>query len=252
MDKRATLQPPKVFVVIAIVALLGIVLLRNTGVVANEDANIIATMFGALAAAYLGASAAILYQQKKDDSIKIKEEVDSINGTTFTLIRRILWLRMVKEGTIDPFRNTPFRHLDIRPFVGSAPNASLGLEKLNGLLSSGAATVILRLAQEDVAFDSIVNLIRDRNRIHFEFQEQLERAGLRQGDRITHQQLVEKGLERFVLQLVSATDQLVALIDEALSSHLALVDILKRTAMAMHPSMSILAYVELPEPNTKL
>ena len=247
--KRKKSQWPQLLIAlaIAVVGLSAIFFLRYVGVISVEEANLIATMFGGLAAAYLGASAAILFQQQKENEDRISAEVESINSTIFALIRRTLWLRSIKEDAIDPLRESRSRHLDLLPFISPPPNVSLKLEKLNELLVSGTATLLLNLAQEDTEFDSITELIRSRNEIHYEFQEKLSRIDLKMREALTYQKMVEVGLERSVVQLTSATDQLISLVDAALDSHIELAEKLRRAAKIRHPDKAFIAYVQLLE-----
>ena len=173
-----------------------------------------------LLAAFYGAKFAFQFQSEKEENKNKEKHILDGNMAIFNLMRMANTLFVYRNQFIEPFRGRPTAFLEMPPSLDLLEdNINFNAENLFFLLNSDEINFIGELAVEKSRFQSALDAINYRSRVHIiEVQPTLEKAGIVQGGDYTFQQIEEILGERLHHTIKQATDQVITHVDETISS----------------------------------
>jgi hypothetical protein len=152
---------------------------KNPHITVGDIVNPLAT----LVAAFAGSWAAFKLQQVQKEKENIKENVAAGNRALILICQLLNNLKIVQVDFIDPFRNSPARHLEIKPTLPYHEDSlTFDVRSLKFLINPKHQQVIMDLIIEESRYGEAIKTINVRSRHHLELiQPRLERAGVQEG-----------------------------------------------------------------------
>ena len=186
------------------------------GILSDSVSEVVAKAILALSATFIGA-----YFAFKLNALKDKKKEDDTNATSgnmaiFRLIRIYNGFNGYKKQFIDPFRASPFKHVEIRPSIGlDSWDVEFDYEPLSYLLASGNPNLIADLAALNDEVVSTIEMMRVRNDHHSDIvQPLMEKSGFYQGAKMSIDQLDEMLGERLSDTMKELTSDMIELVDD--------------------------------------
>lgn len=191
-----------------------------------------------LVAAFSGAFFAYYLQSRRQEKKVLEEKKFAGNKALFTLSRQLNQLIGLQNQVIKPTRNEPSRYL----LMGSMhpveiDNLLIDVESVSYLLETDHRQILLDLLIEEERFKSAIQALNERSKLHLhEVQPLLNKAEIRVEDVLKTDAEIEHILgHKLFVQLNTATDQVVELIDETIISMQALSGELNRALKKLFP-----------------
>ena len=206
----------------------------------SEPARLGVELLTALLAAYFGASAAMIHQAEKDVDDRTDLDVAAINQMIFSLIVRRGWLKVIWRE-IAPLENSGSRHLELRSAITVEPRQQIHVDDLRGLLVSSAGNIVLRLAIEDLQFNSIVRYLQARDAMHEEFQRRVGQSSAEMNGVLTRDRITELGLWDLFARLKDVTDSIYEFVPAAIVEHERLIDDVRVVAGAKYSGRTFIS-----------
>jgi hypothetical protein len=212
----------------------------------SESAKLGVELLTALLAAYFGASAAMIHQSEKDVEDRADSDVAAINQMIFSLVVRRGWLKVIWRE-IASLENSSSRHLELRSAITVQPRQEIQVSDLRGLLISSEGNIVLRLAIEDLQFNSIVKYLQARDSMHEEFQRKVGQSNTEMSGVLTRDRITELGLWDLFARLKDVTDSIYKFVPEAIAEHEKLIDDVRVVARGRYPGRTFIS-VKWSEP----
>lgn len=186
------------------------------GILSASTSELVVKTILTLSATFIGA-----YFAFKLNTLKDKKKEDAINVTSgnmaiFRLIRIYNGFNGYKKQFIDSFRDSPFKHVEIRPSIGlDSWEVKFDYESLSYLLASGSPNLIAELASLNDEVVSTIEMMRVRNSHHSgTIQPMMEKAGFYQGGKMSVDQLDEMLGERLSDTMKELTSDMIEFVDD--------------------------------------
>ncbi len=201
-----------------------------------------------LLAAFYGAKYAFEFQRKKEAEDNKKKDLVNANIAIFNLMRMANSLLVFRKQIIDPFRGKPTAFLEIPPVLHAVgEDIKINPESLYFLLETKERNLLGEIIVEESRYLTAIQSINERSTLHRnEIQPLLERAGFPERGLFSLEQIEQALGSRMFVTINQATDQVIAHVDQTITSIQAvsnkLVDCLKN----MHPDECVIRYY-LPE-----
>ncbi|WP_075179993.1 hypothetical protein [Neptunomonas phycophila] len=198
-----------VLVIISFVVgiIIGLLSVSTSEVAIKATLTLSATFVGG----YFAFKLNTLKDKKKEDAIN----VTSGNMAIFRLIRIFNGFNGYKKQFIDPFRDSPFKHVEIRPSIGlDSWDIKFDYEPLSYLLASSSPNLIAELASLNDEVVSTIEMMRVRNTHHADIvQPLMEKSGFYQGAKMTIDELDEMLGERLSDTMKELTSDMIEFVD---------------------------------------
>lgn len=197
-----------------------------------------------LLAAFYGAKFAFQFQNDKEERKNREKSILDGNLAIFNLMRMANTLLVYRKQIIDPFRNKPTIFLEMPPSLDLIEDdIKFSAENLFFLLQSDEINLVGELTVEKRKFQSALDAINDRSRIHrLEVQPTLEKAGVGQGGDYTFQQIEKILGERLHFTITQATEQVITSVDETITSLKDAGNRLSKTLKEIFPGERIISF----------
>jgi len=197
-----------------------------------------------LLAAFFGAKYAFQFQNEKEERQHKEKNILNGNLAIFDLMRMANTLLVYRKQIIDPVREKPTAFLEMPPSLDLLENdINFNAENLFFLLQSGEVNFVGELVVENRKFQSALDAINDRSKIHrFEVQPTLEKAGIVQGGNYTFQQIEDILGERLHFTIQQATQQVITSVDETIDSLKNAGDNLSKILKEIFPGEQIISF----------
>jgi hypothetical protein len=196
-----------------------------------------------LVAAFYGAKYAFQFQKDKAKGDERRLNVVNGNSVIFTMMRMITTLRNVQKQIIEPSRSQPAPFLQMRPTQYFSHDIRLNIESLYFLLETDERNILGEVVIEDQRYQSAVQSINERSRIHKEeVQPLLERAGVVEGVDYSLRQIENALGERLYKTLQLVTEDMINDVDGTILSLKAVADKLRESLKRIYPDDKIISF----------
>jgi len=188
------------------------------------------------------------FQRKKEVEDKKKKDLVNANIAIFNLMTMANSLLVFRKQVIDPFRGKPTAFLEIPPVLHSVgEDIKINPESLYFLLETKERNLLGEIIVEERRYITAVQLINERSTLHRnEIQPLLERAGFQERGMFSLNQIEQALGSRMFVTLNQATDQLIAHVDQTITSILVVANKLTDCLKNMHPDECVIR-CSLPE-----
>jgi len=203
-----------------------------------------------LIAAFAGAWFAFIYQNRQKASAERQEHIAAGNRALATLLQQANTLKLYQVDMIEPFRDDPGRHIDIRPTLQYREEAlTFDVKSLNFLLTPKYAEVVFDLIIEEERYREALKAINERTRHHFEVvQQKLFRYGIKDGVSYSDRNFRD-ALGELDYKLVKRhTDAVVLHVDRTVESLVVAKDRLLKTLLEIYPNEKYINFESLQNP----
>lgn len=171
-----------------------------------------------LVAAFLGAGTAFLLQNKVRENEKREKRLTAANMTLYILFERLNTIKLFETDFVQPIRNNPAQLIEMRPVLNfQSPKSEFKVEDIAFLFNTKYKALLLDLHEANELYNLTVNAIRERSSIHFEYQSLIEKAGYREKQTLTDQDIKTAVGERLYKMLEQSTKIVVVNVDKFLS-----------------------------------
>lgn len=230
-----------VFVIVAFIC--GI----TSGILSASSSETIVKAILTLSATFIGGYFAFRLNTLKDKKKEEKENVTAGNMTIFRLIRIYNAFNSYKKQFIDPFRESHFKYLEIRPSIGlDSWDVKFEYESLSYLLTSGNPNLIAELSSLIDEVVSTKEMMRVRNSHHAGIvQPLMEKSGFYQGANISPDQLDEMLGERLSDTMKELTTDMIEFVDNIALNTEKLIDQMHLTNKQLFPKYQIVKMEKL-------
>lgn len=203
-----------------------------------------------LIAAFAGAWFAFIYQNQQKVAEELRQNISAGNRALVTLFQQANSLKLYQIDIIEPHRNSPGRHIQIRPTLPFHEDSlKFEIKSLDFLLSPKSAQVVLDLILEEARYSEAIKTINARSEHHFSIiQPKLESAGLFEGMEYTDKALKNALGELDYLHLKRLTDAVVMHVDRTVDSLVLMKDRLRTALTEKYPKAKFINFELLNEP----
>lgn len=173
-----------------------------------------------LVAAFAGAWLAFVYQNRQKANEEVRQNISAGNRALVTLFQQANALKLYQIDMIDPYRDSPGRHIQMRPTLPFQEDSmSFDVKSLDFLLSPVTVQVVLDLILEEARYREAIKAINARSQHHFSVvQPKLESAGIIEGGEYTGQDFRNALGELDYMHLKRLTDAVVLHVDRTIES----------------------------------
>lgn len=188
----------------------------NAAVSIGDIVNPLAT----LVAAFAGSWAAFKFQQFQKNKEDTENKIAAGNRALMTLLQQANTLKLFQSDFIEPYRNSPGRHIQIQPVLPFQEDTLVfDVRSLEFLFTPEYQQVLMDLVLEENRYREAIKSINTRSRHHFEVvQPKLARAGVREGGEYTGEQFKAALGDHDYVHLKRLTDAIVLHVDRTVDS----------------------------------
>lgn len=203
-----------------------------------------------LVAAFAGAWLAFVYQNRQRANEEVRQNISAGNRALVTLFQQANSLKLYQIDIVEPHRNSPGRHIQVRPTLPFQEDSlSFDVRALDFLLVPETTQVVLDLILEEARYREAIKAINARSRLHFAVvQPKLESAGIREGGEYSGQDFRNALGELDYMHLKRLTDAVVLHVDRTIESLVAIKDRLRTALVGKYPAGKFINFELLNEP----
>jgi len=203
-----------------------------------------------LIAAFAGAWFAFIYQNQQKVAEELRQNISAGNRALVTLFQQANSLKLYQTDIIGPHRNSPGRHIQIRPTLPFHEDSlKFEIKSLDFLLLPKSAQVVLDLILEEARYSEAIKTINARSKHHISIiQPKLESAGFVEGMEYTDKALKNVLGELDYLHLKRLTDAVVMHVDRTVDSLVSMKDRLRTALTEKYPKAKFINFELLNEP----
>jgi hypothetical protein len=206
--------------------------------------DIIINALATLAAAFLGAFFAFIFQERKEGRKIRTSNIAAGNRAMFLLSQQFNELSVIQKQIIEPARKHPVRFVVMRP---SPPlnyeSLRFEVNTLSFLLETKHRQVLMDLLIEEGRFHAAVQALNERSKVHLsDAQPVLDKAGIEEGGDYSISQLKEALGNRLFVQLSRATDEMIDYVDSSIKSLLQMGDKLYEVLRELYPGKTFIRF----------
>jgi hypothetical protein len=126
-------------------------------------------------ATLVGAAAAFALESRRQKRREHRDDIGKVKSALFVLISQRTFLRNLAVQHLDPVKDNPHRSFLLLPLTAAPSSLSIKIEDLTFLLDLGDKDLLPIIEIADLRFRTVASLLAERNRLHYEFQLQMER-----------------------------------------------------------------------------
>lgn len=195
-----------------------------------------------VAATFLGAWAAFRLDSWKEERSTKEKRVAAINSAIFSICLQVSQLGDIRKAVIDPVRESPVRHIEMRAVLGYKAEAiETDIDTLSFLLETDHRDFLLEYLVERNRFNSVMAALEERSELHVkEIQPKLESVGFLEGRPIAIAEIDAVLGQRLLSTLLRLTDDVVTGIDKAIASHMDFAERFRAAARKQFPRSTII------------
>lgn len=192
----------------------------NAAVTIGDVVNPLAT----LVAAFAGSWAAFKLQQFQKNKEDTEAKIAAGNRALMVLLQQAITLKLFQTDFIEPYRNSPGRHIQIQPALPFQEDSlAFDVRSLEFLSTPEYQQVLVDLILEENRYREAIKSINTRSRHHFEVvQPKLARAGVKEGEEYTGEQFRSALGDHDYVHLQRLTDAIVLHVDRTVESLVAM------------------------------
>jgi len=202
-----------------------------------------------LVAAFAGAWFAFVYQNRQEAKEDTRQNISAGNRALVTLFQQANSLKLYQIDMIEPHRDSPGRHIQMRPTLPFQEDSlSFDVKSLDFLLPD-TAQVLLDLILEEARYHETIKAINVRSQHHFAVvQPKLEKAGIVEGGEYSGQDFRNALGELDYMNLKRLTDAVVLHVDRTIESLVSMKDRLWTALTHKYPKGKFINFEVLNEP----
>ncbi len=206
----------------------------NMPVTLGDMVNPLAT----LVAAFAGSWAAFKLQQFQKNKEDTEARIAAGNRALMVLLQQANTLKLFQTDFIEPYRNSPGRHIQIQPTLPFQEDSlTFDVRSLDFLLTPKHQQVLMDLVLEENRYREAIKSINTRSRHHFEIvQPKLARAGVKEGEEYTGVQFKAALGDHDYIHLQRLTDAIVLHVDRTVESLVAMKNRLREALKQQFPN----------------
>ena len=188
----------------------------NAAVSIGDIVNPLAT----LVAVFAGSWAAFKFQQFQQNKENTENKIAAGNRALMTLLQQANTLKLFQSDFIEPYRNSPGRHIQIQPSLPFQEDSLVfNVRSLEFLFTPEYQQVLMDLILEENRYREAIKSINTRSRHHFEVvQPKLALAGVKEGGEYTGEQFKAALGDHDYVHLKRLTDAIVIHVDRTVDS----------------------------------
>ncbi len=123
----------------------------------------------ALAAAFAGSWSAFKLADREKARERLQDQVAAVNKAQFVLIQQVNLLKQIQSNTVNPVREHAMRFVAMRPLLPQGKSVPrLDFQTLSFLLEADDRELLFKLLLEQERFDTAVQALNERSRLHRE------------------------------------------------------------------------------------
>lgn len=198
-----------------------------------------------LAAAFAGAYAAFMLNERKSDRAAVEENIRGANRLLFSLFQQANMLLLYRRDFLDPIREQNGRHIALRPMMpGQFQRVRMPLELVQFLTTTKHVQTLFDLAVEQERFDTAITSIEVQSGLQIkEVQPRLAGIGVQHGDFVTGEQ-AEAALGNMLHKYLSeTTNQVYFHVDETIKSLEVAKNKLRDSVLNIYPEADLIDFV---------
>ena len=187
---------------------------------ANKLIEMLLSSLVTLGAAYAGARYAFKFSQNHQADILRAAQIEECNRAMHVLARQFNFLLVYRKQNLEAYKTHPGRHFVVSasPELG-LPHSTINTPALAFLLATDARELPMMMAIADERFQSTLQLINLRSRLHIEqYQPAMEVASKEHGEAIPGNVVEAAVGPRITISLRRLTDEVYESVDSAISS----------------------------------
>lgn len=211
------------------------------GILSGIKLELLSRVVITLSGTFFGAFLAYKLANRNEKNKEIKTNVKSCNLAIFKLTRTYNAFQGYKNQFINPFRESPARHIEILPSIGLGLwDIEIDFESLSYLINSNEPNIISELASLQDEMNSTREMIKIRDGLHFEkVQAKMSAAQFVDGADITKQQIIEIIGHSTYVTLQKLTDDAIEFVDSICEKTRPLIERLHEVNKVMYRTHSI-------------
>lgn len=205
----------------------------NAAASIGDIVNPIAT----LVAAFAGSLSAFRFQQFQQNKEDTENKIAAGNRALILLLQQANTLKLFQSDFIDPYRNSPGRHIQIQPTLPFQEDSLVfDIRSLEFMFNPEYQQVLMDLILEENRYREVIKSINTRSRHHFEVvQPKLAQAGVKEGEEYTGEQFKAALGDHDYVHLKRLTDAIVLHVDRTVDSLMAMKDRLRAALLKQFP-----------------
>lgn len=190
-----------------------------------------------LVAAFAGSWAAFKLQQFQKNREDTKANIAAGNRALMVLLQQANTLKLFQVDFIEPFRNSPGRHLQILPTLPFQEDSlTFDIGSLEFLLGPKYQRTLMDLFLEENRYREAIKAINARSRHHFEVvQPKCASAGIKEGGEYTGEQYKAVLGDHDYFHLQRLTDAVILHVDRTVGSLVVMKNQLREALMQRYP-----------------
>ncbi len=180
----------------------------------------------------------------------MRTQIAAGNRALFVLLQQANTLKLYQHDFINPVRESPGRHLELRPTLHYQEDSLLfDLKALDFLATPKHQQTLFELTIEEARYREAIKSINTRSRLHLEtIQPTLAALGLRHGVEYTGEQF-KAALGDFLYEhLRNLTDGVVMHVDRTVDSLISMKQRLRASLIDCHPTGKFIDFELLQNP----
>lgn len=203
-----------------------------------------------LVAAFAGSWVAFRFQQFQNNKQDTKTNIAAGNRALMILLQQTNTLKLIQLDFIEPFRESPGRHIQIQPALPYQEDSlTFDIRSLEFLLSPKHQQVLMDLILEENRYREAIKAINTRSRHLFEVvQPKLASSGIREGGAYTGEQYRITIGELDYIHLERLTDAVVLHVDRTVESLVAVKNRLREALLQQYPEGKFFDFELLKDP----
>lgn len=210
----------------------------------------IVSSLSTLTAAFAGAWFAFIYQNRQKASEEIRQNISAGNRALVVLFQQVNALKLYQLDMIELHRNSPARHIQIRPTLPFQEESLVfDIKSLDFLLMPDSAQIVLDLILEEARYRETIKAINARSEHHFSVvQPKLERAGIVEGGEYSEQDFRLALGDLDYVHLKRLTDSVVMHVDRTTGSLISTKEQLRKALIEKYPMGNFINFELLSDP----
>jgi hypothetical protein len=213
--------------------------------------NMLLTAVVTLGAAFLGAGYAFRLNDNANARQTVQGQVAAVNKALFVLVRQFNSLRAIQNQIINPSRADLTRFINLRPVLPmSVVSPKLDVDSLSFLLETECRGLLMELMIEQERFETSVQAINERSRLHIEvLQPRMAAGGIMEGVDYPAEKVIEILSKPLVLHMQRATDAAIQHVDDTVNSNLAFAKRFHKEMKVLFPKYRIIHFEPMEPSN---
>jgi hypothetical protein len=206
---------------------------ENAAVSIGDIVNPLAT----LVAAFAGSWAAFKFQQFQQNKEDTENKIAAGNRALMTLLQQANTLKLFQIDFIEPYRNSPGRHIKIQSTLPFQEDSLVfDVRSLEFMFTPEYQQVLMDLILEGNRYREAIKSINTRSRHHFDVvQPKLAHAGFKNGGEYTGEEFKAALGDRDYVHLERLTDTVVLHVDRTVDSLVAMKGRLRAALLKQFP-----------------